>query len=108
MTEETISPYEVEEGDTVVMYWSPYMWAMDEHGFSSPAVCKVTDTSGTPQSGHMWAVGLKSADGKSMTANIDNGYVTSGIGGSPFDKGRFRRFTDVSEVEQEVIDRLHD
>lgn len=95
---ETISPFEVSEGQSIVLEWKPYVWAYEDFEWCESAIQgEIADICGTQESGHMCDISVKSdqlPDGKTLTVSLDNGYVTTGIGGSPFDKGRFSRFKE--------------
>jgi hypothetical protein len=88
-----IDKYDVDEGDEVVLDWDPYGWAMDELGATSPVSGVISNISGVQEPRHICDVTID-VDGfeGTLTVHLDNGYVTTGIGGSPFDKGRFLGF----------------
>ena len=90
---ERIAPNSLEVGQTVTLVWSPYDWARDEFGFSGRMTVEITKMPRFEiESGAMVDVEMKTQEGVNLRWNVDNGYVTTGEGGSPFDKGRFRRF----------------
>jgi hypothetical protein len=74
------------------------MWAKQEFEWCETTIQgEITDITGVQESGYMCDIRIESdqlPDGKGVTVHLDNGYVTTGIGGSPFDKGRFTRFTE--------------
>lgn len=90
---DAIDPNTLEEGDLVTLVWKPYEWAREEFGFNRRMTVEIT---GLPRfeikPANMVDVEMKSQDGVNLRWCVDNGYVTTGKGGSPFDKGRFSRF----------------
>lgn len=95
--ESRISPYEVNEGQEVILEWSPYEWAKEEIGVKTPVKGKIVRIDGTQKENHMCdiVVSIEGFEGGNLTVYTDNGYVTTGVGGSPFDKGRFGGFYEL-------------
>jgi hypothetical protein len=104
---DTVSPDDLEEGDRVVMHWSPYRWAQESDGYENPVVATVVDA--PRHASGMRNVRLRLEDsgamGRTVSHKVDLGYIV-GKSSSPdtppsTDVGRFRRYERAEPTQEQ-------
>lgn len=100
-----ISPSELQEGDRVALYWSPYEWARRSDGHESPVEGTVTSIIGPD-------IRVEGDNGYTYIHYSDRGYIMGSAEGEPdvpdhTDIGRFRKYEELGptweERKQEVL-----